>query len=362
MDIIEEGFIIMKFKCLGLMLIVLLSVLSLSFAQDHPTLVRLIYFFPREFPSNYVPMKDVDARMDQLIKGVQQFYAEHMENHGFGRKTFQIETDAHGKAVVHHVKGKFAASYYNREERYEANNRVRSEIREQFDMSQNFYYLVLSDSIKLSPSVAGSIAISWFDWSPSFEVTVAAHELGHLFGLSHDPERTDGIWIPSLGISDAMITSFCAAEWLDVHRAFNPGQATVNTGKSTIKMLPPSLAAPPNAIRLRFEVTNPDGIHQVQLRKSNPVAYYGEALMDCQKLNGSRSDTINFITTGLLPTNTVQLSIIDSHGNTTFTQPFTIDIKDLLPSSEVVSIRDRNLAASVRNALGLGLMTCSRRI
>ena len=343
----------MQFKRLFLTLIVLFSFLPLGSTQARQPIVKLIYFIPREFPPNRRPIENVEARMDELIKDVQQFYAVHMENHGFAPKTFQFETDARGRAVVNRVKGKFNAPYYNGAGG--AHTRVRDEIGRQFDTSQDFYYLVVIDpSITFAPTGIGTIATTFLD-DTGFDVELAAHELGHVFGLTHDYSRSDGTWVTSLRISDPMTTSFCAAEWLDVHPAFNPNPISVDAGHPKVKMLPPSLAAPPNAIRLRFEVTDPDGLHQVQLIKHNPRAYHDglQVLMDCQKLNGSRNKTIDFITTGLFPKDTVFLSIIDNHGNITFTQLFPIDITDLLPSAEIVSITDRNLAVSVRNTLGL---------
>ena len=47
-------------------------------------MVRLIYFLP----INRSAQQDIDTKLDTLIKDVQQFYAEQMQNHGFGRKTF----------------------------------------------------------------------------------------------------------------------------------------------------------------------------------------------------------------------------------------------------------------------------------
>ena len=58
-------------------------------AQDRP-IVRLIYFLP----SDRQPQPDIDEKLDKLIKDVQTFYADQMEAHGFGRKTFLFETDA----------------------------------------------------------------------------------------------------------------------------------------------------------------------------------------------------------------------------------------------------------------------------
>ena len=101
-----------------------------------PRTVRLIYFLP----SDRSPQQDIDAKMDSLIKDVQQSYAEVMEYHGFGRKTFRFETDGDGKAVVHHVKGKFNDEYYHTET---SSKVVWQETAEQFDLSRNVYLIVL---------------------------------------------------------------------------------------------------------------------------------------------------------------------------------------------------------------------------
>ena len=101
-----------------------------SLAQDTRPIVRLIYFLPKDRE----PQPDIDAKMDRLIKNIQEFYAQHMENHGFGRKTFQIETDNRGNAVVHHIKGKFNDVHY-----HNSSWVVWEEIERQFDFSKNIY-------------------------------------------------------------------------------------------------------------------------------------------------------------------------------------------------------------------------------
>ena len=103
-----------------------------------PFTVRLIYFLPND----RMPQKGIHAKMDRLIKDVQQFYGEQMENHGFGRKTFKLETDALGIAVVHHVDGQFTDSYYHKQ----TFSKVLKETRGQFDISQNIYFVVVDVS------------------------------------------------------------------------------------------------------------------------------------------------------------------------------------------------------------------------
>ena len=322
-----------------------------------PRTVRLIYFIPND----RTPQQDIDAKMDEVMKNVQLSYEEVMEYHGFGRRTFRLETDATGKAVVHHVKGKFNDEYYHTDTFRKV---IDEETAEQFDLSANIYLVVLDVSTATIDGYCGqgtsfgpeggaalipapnSARQRERGWS-CFNVAVAAHELGHAFGLAHDHFRNATRSLSSYH-TDWMVTSFCAAEWLNVHRYFNRGQTYPQADEpTTIQMLPP-LAVPPNAIRLRFEVTDPDGLHQAQLHNST-----GEAI-DCQGLDlDGESASVEFVTLEVTeaPGDRVKLRVVDVYGNVT--EPWQpIDITALLPP-EVVSIPDANLAAVVRGTLGL---------
>ena len=95
--------------------------------------------------------------------------------------------------------------------------------------------------------------------------------------------------------------SECAAEWLDAHRYFNTGQSYPHFDNSTkFQMLSP-FASPPYAIGLRFEVTDPDGVHQALLLTPATIRRQGlwqSKLLSCKRLHGE-TDTIEieFITT-----------------------------------------------------------------
>lgn len=81
-----------------------------SFAQEvlsDPS-VRLVYFLPNDRPAR----PERITAFQQLIKDAQAFYADQMASHGYGRKTFRVETDTEGKPVVHRVNGKFNENYY----------------------------------------------------------------------------------------------------------------------------------------------------------------------------------------------------------------------------------------------------------
>ena len=337
----------MQFKRLLLVLIVLCSFLPLGFAQDSRHIVRLIYFLP----SDRQPQPQINTKMDRMIKSVQGYYADVMEAHGFGKKTFRIETNATGKVVVHRVKGQFADAYYHNDPW----EKVWKEISKQFNTSGNMYLALLDTNSKSlgiadregfdilgmgSPNGEGGRAIMIGAESPDF--LLAAHELGHAFGLVHDL-RENGKWKgPFKG---SMLTSLCTAEWLDIHPYFNSDQAPSSNEPTIVKVFPPSLAALPISIRLRFELTDADGLYQAQLRVPDGV-------IACKRLSGNPKDTIEFVTTGLKPeTKVVTLQVVDAHRNISSTS-HPINIIPLLPRPKVISIQDANLASAVRRTVG----------
>ena len=293
--------------------------------QGERPIVRLLYF------SGGKPQPNIDAKLDTLIKDTQQFFADQMEAHGFERKTFLYETDARGKAVVHHPPKDFPPS--------------------------DFPLFLYEQDENLSFAGLNVCGVAWVVRTGSgyqigggnaeivsscFNVETFAHELGHLFGLGHD-YRTSGKWIPSAYTDSKMVTSFAAAQWLDAHPAFNAGGYSINMN-TTIKMQPPSLVSPStsNAIRLRFEVTDPDGLHQAQLISTAIDRF--DALLDYEGLNGSTDSTIEFVIPdpAILDENLfdVSLNIIDMQGNTLRSTNYWINTTLLSSSFEVLSSLD----------------------
>ena len=340
------------YSIITLLIFLILTFVSNGFAQ-HETppanTMGVIYFVP----AGRAPHEDIDAKLDTLLTTVQSFYENEMARNGFGRKTFRLQTNTNGKTVVHHINGQFNAEYYNAEDG--TFNKVLSEISGQIDISRNIYFITADITFPAAywrgggAAHLGSHTIVYIPFDANFvSLYHAGHELAHSFGLQHDFRSGTDITSYTVGIDfNNRRLSKCAAEWLDVHPYFNDTQNSLNEPVE-IQMLPP-LEYPPNAISLRFDVTDPDGLHQAKLvipRES------GFSLHDCKSLNGEVNSIIEFITTELTATanNTVQLGIMDKHGNFRWT-PYVIPIDDIEPVDGVINV-DNAAAAKVRIVSG----------
>ena len=282
--------------------------------------VRLIYFLPHNRP----PTPNIDTRMGMLIKDVQQFYAEQMDVHGFGRKTFGIETDMTGKPVVHNIAGKHTDGY--------SADKIAEEISEHFDVSNGFYLIVIEASeeeigacalARSRANHAGMVIVSASS-QECFSSRVIAHELGHAFGLEHD-FRADAYVMsygrfldPRTGALHAVEPhrlSDSAAEWLDVHSAFNPRPSNKIDTVSQINLLSKRLISPPNTLSLRFQITDPEGLHQARLSVHDGVEY---VLVSSKLLDGNKNATVEFVTSDLVRSDgvlNISVNTIDVSGN-----------------------------------------------
>ena len=322
---------------LTLFTFVTLTFMTNSFAQDDSPeyVVRVIYFFPKD----RIPDPDMNTKLATLIKDVQDFFADQMEDHGFGRKTFMLETDESGKILVHHVKGEFDEAYYR-----ENFGNALIEINKKFDSSKNINIVIVDTDINFGGFATNRNAV--VSAATNDFIYLIAHEVGHVFGLGHDWRNESYIMTQS---EHPSVLSRCAAEWLDAHKYFNPTSRTFNDN-TRVQMRTPDLVKSPAAIRVQFEISDPDGLHQAQLFLPSEM---GHGLFDCRSLDGN-SVVIEFVTTELLAikSGTISLNVIDAQGNPK-SFPFQIDITPILPDSEPISIPDINLATVVRDTLGL---------
>ena len=323
-----------------------------------PDMVRILYFLPND--RSIQP--GIWTKVNTLLRNVQRFYANQMEINGFGRKTFTFETDESEGMLVYRIDGQFRDRYYHTNTAH----KIHTEISSQFDMGRHVYLIVADIS---SESIGGKnkCGIGGGDWyknenlirgkggyavipasGPCFEgaygTIVAAHELGHAFGLEHD-FRNDA-YVMSYGVAPHQLSK-CAASWLDTHRFFNTSQTAFNEPTS-IQMLTPS-AYLPNArnFTLQFEVSDADGIHQAQLlvpvTPLDPAP--GVKLHSCENLHTQRS-TLRFRVPTLTARqiNNVVLQVIDVYGNIT-RQDYTLKANAALLSQNHVDVNRDGIAA-----------------
>ncbi|MCE2400630.1 leucine-rich repeat domain-containing protein, partial [Candidatus Poribacteria bacterium] len=329
------------------------------FAQDDSLeyVVRLYYVVP----SDQEPTPDIDVTLNEMIKKAQLAFAELMENHEFDRKTFAYETDADGNAVVHHVVGAAnAASFYDKyaaalEAIYGRYTPIVDDMEAIIDEHPPFINIIIFDYDE-GPNLCGEAGrnsrIAFVKLGGGcLNHHVMAHELAHVFGLWHY-NIVDDVLIPNSYTHESMLRSFRSAEWLNISRYFNTDLKN-STGPTTTHMLPP-LASPPNAVRLRFEVADPDGLYIAQLVVAAPG---GGDVIASKRLQGNKA-IVEFETTKLgliLDGGIVTILVVDETGDIAdfHSNSYPIDITPVLPPPEIISIPDQNLAAIVRKTLGL---------
>ena len=318
-------------------------------------LVRMIYFLPRDRPMQ----PDIWNKLNTLIRDVQSFYADQMAFNGFGRKTFTFETDENRETLIYRVDGQYTDWHYHTE----TQDKVYTEVATQFDMEKHAYLIVVDISSEFinQEDTCGVGGGHWFEGERAtrtrggyavipasgqcFEgetgTYVTAHELGHAFGLEHD--FRDDAYIMSYGAAPHRLSK-CAAGWLNVNRFFNTDQTAFNE-PTTLRMLTPA-SYPPNAknFKLRFEVTDADGIHQVQLliptTAEDPAS--GIKLHSCRD-GHAQSSTIEFNAPTLTthPVNDIGLQVIDVYGNIT-RRDYTLTADDTLIVENIENPADVN--------------------
>ena len=290
--------------------------------------VRLIYFTPQDRPFKQRIVDQIELQMGV----VQTFFADQMEAHGFGRKTFAFETDAKGKAIVHRVKGQYLDKHYL----YNTTNKVAAEIGERFNLSKNVYMIVVDISGKYINRAlgfgishrGGQSGILWIA-KGGFQSKVIAHELGHAFGLLHDFRNERFLMsYGSFHLSSTRLEkrrlSKEAAEFLDASRFFNPSRTFSSQFEPKIKIIS-SLKYPPRAesIRIIFELSDPDGLHQARFH-TNPnitdknLAKFSRgspAFKASKPLNGQEM-TVEFVyRLSKVDVHDLWLQVVDSQGH-----------------------------------------------
>ena len=299
--------------------------LAANLNVGEPRTVRMIYFLPNDRPYR----ADMVQRMKYEILKVQTFFAEQMEAHGYGTRTFRIETDQKGEPKVHRVDGQHPKSDYqtgNGASQY-------SEIEQAgFDITANVYLVVMD----LSNGHGGHGRREGKNGGRAMllghvRFSVVVHELGHAFGLSHD--FRDQTYMMSYGKRRNQLSA-CTADYLSVHPYFNPDTPIEEGPPPSIELIS-SRRYPTGAksFPIRFKVRGSAGLHQVLLITGAPILS-SMSVKSCRRLKGEREVVVefNYDGTSSTPSNPqgtdtslsdplahlINIKLVDTDGNVDF--------------------------------------------
>lgn len=308
-----------------------------------------IYFLP----TNRLPQTDIPEKIDRILRDLQTFFADEIQRHGFGRKTFDFEKNSDGSAKVYLFEGKTTDEYYDED----TSSRVLNEIEQHFELANKCYFIIVDKSIEkesmknrytaselenmrknirdamlsirdyiFRKRQGGDIVVR----TPlnGYPKHVLAAKFGHAFGLNRDYRHPS--YLMSSGRQSKHLSKSSAA-WLNSSRFFN-AETTFFDDKTVIETLSPSRG------KARFKVEDADGIYQVRLlveptnenhppgfqmkidpaenqtewEKSYKGKYY--TLHDALTLRGEKKATVE-LDYPKFANNLIELHVIDGHGN-----------------------------------------------
>ena len=294
--------------------------------------VRVIYFLPND----RTPQNQVHSTIDTQMKAVQSFYAQQMDTHGFGKRTFQLETDRTGKVITHTVIGNHGNAHYLQG----TLEKVETEIQNRFNTGSEIYVIFVDLS---NERVDGNCGIARYEGGPVLipargdciegegGIDLIAHELGHAFNLLHD--FRDDTHIMSYGYGRNKLSE-CAATFLSVSPYYN-GRIPEGDTPATIRMISEILPPATGDWKLRFAVSDPDGLFQVQFEHAFPNKPAG--IIECQRIQSTSSTQVTLTMPAgakLSPVNNIWVRVVDNNGYTQ-TQEWALNTDQTEPTENM---------------------------
>ena len=317
---------------------------QLDLANDKNDVVRLIYYLP----TGKEPSPNITEKIDNTIRKVQKFYADEMERHGFGRKTFTFETDENGKAKIYRM----YENQFNTHD-FQLNDIWIIFVDEHTDLQSgrndflkryksvpytnpyrlfenSFIYPTkrnkINDKISMQ-DITGVIGKGRLVRAKKKDLNwkLTAYSLKHLFsalapdhrGYNYEPNALKrfifGINRRMPWSKDLITLSRCEAVWLEKSRYFNSNQSFFDK-RPEIEMA--VLTSDAESQILQFTATDEDGIHQLLLFVPDNLEnqYRIDKFQGCETVNGKKHAIVDFeISNAGIKRGEIRM--IDMHGN-----------------------------------------------